>query len=542
MTTLPLPQTPRAVLAEVAALAADHGWAAVTEFAAAVPAPDSRDVAILAAEGTVPGPLAALAAVQAGAVGGGQESPADGSMATSAAVLEPLATQPWLALPPNRVLVVLRCGQLLAADTAAAAAAVLQRPAGTYRIALTGAEDLESAADLATVERGLWRVLLAPDGAAWHGQDISAHGCLLWSDRDVAAPITGRVARDVASLRQWLAGPAAVPPDLDRDRAACAVSLATSALDEQQQAAAAAAPATATATADARRLADLASQVRGLHDRLLVRLTADAETTERQVLASLQVLEQDLVAAGPAGRTLPPDHARRAVEQWAAETEQVVVQRYRSGADQARHLLDRVDWDLVNRVAPHPGGHRYPRVLVAPIAPSASGTLPPGAIAAGDAATAAGPETGSAPDRGSVLGGVSPGALVTAGVGAAALGLLGLPLLPVAGAAALAVVGGSLYESRHRGDEERKRAQQLARATVPGAIANAVSLTRGALSDQASAVGAAVDAEFTTLERSLDQCAARARQDASGPEADACADGGQLRPRLAALLSQLAAG
>jgi hypothetical protein len=541
MTTTPLPQTPQTVLAEVAALAAGHGWAAVTEFTDAVPAPGSRDVAILAAEGTDPGPLAAWAARRASETDG-PDSDADGPRATPLAALEPLAERPWLALPPTRVLVVLRCGQLLTADTAAAAAAVLERPAGTYRIALTGAEDLGSAADLATVERGLWRVLLAPDGAEWHGQDISAHGCLLWSDQDVAAPLTERVTRDTTDLRRWLAGPAPVPPDLDRDRAACAVSLALSSLDERQQAATVAEPVTAAATANTRRLTDLAAEARGLHARLLARLAADAETTERQVLASLQVLEQDLVAAGPAGRTLAPDQARRAVEQWAAETELVVVRRYRSGADQARELLDRVDWDLVNQVAPHPGGHRYPAALVAPIAPSAGGALPAGAVPPGDVAAAAGPGTSPARDLGSVLGGVSPGALVTAGVGAAALGLLGLPLLPVAGAAALGIAGGSLYERRHRADEERKRAQQVAQATVPGAIANAAALTQAALRDHAASVGAAVDAEFTTLEQSLEAAADRARQAARPQAAGAFASGGELRPRLAALLSQLAEG
>jgi hypothetical protein len=47
------------VLAEVAALAADHGWAGVAEFTGAVPEPGDHGVTILAAAGADPYPLAA---------------------------------------------------------------------------------------------------------------------------------------------------------------------------------------------------------------------------------------------------------------------------------------------------------------------------------------------------------------------------------------------------------------------------------------------------------------------------------------------------
>jgi uncharacterized membrane protein YebE (DUF533 family) len=521
--------TPQAVLAEVAALAADHGWLSVGEFTSAVPEHGARDITILAAEGTEPGPLAAWI--------GAQDSDG-GTPAVSSSALEALAAEPGSALRPNRVVVALRCGQLLTSDAAAAASAVLARPAGTYRVVLTGAEELRSAEDLTVVERGLWRVLLAPDGQAWRGQDIAARGCLLWSDQEAPEPAGDRIARDVAALREWLGGPVGASPDLDRGRAACAISLALDALGETPVTARETRDSTADADAalDARRLADLAAELHGLRDRLLSRLDSDAASTERQVLASLDILAQDLVSAQAAGRAVPADYAARSVEQWVAETRQLLGQRLVSAREDARHLLEQVDWDLVNQVAPHPHGNRYPGAILDEFSLQAV-SLPAGALPAAGL-TSAGPGA-EAQDWTSALRSVNGGVLVTAGLGAAALALLGLPLVPVAGAAALGVLGGSAYQARQRAEEARKRAQQLAEATVPGSIANASSAIGQVLREQAAASRAAVDGQLTLLDRSLGEAAERAAGPARTPDkADGESDG-QLRARLGALLGQL---
>lgn len=528
-------------LAEVAALAASHGWAEVSEFTAAIPAPGDRGVEILAAADTDPGPLTAW--IQ-GPGGTHQDGDQEGGPAcvVSSAGLEPVADRPARALAPNRVLVALRCGQLLTSDAVAAAAAVLARPAGTYRVVLTGAEELESAADLATVERGLWRVLLAPDGAEWHGQDITALGCLLWSGADPADAVRDRVATDVAALREWIAGPVAAGPELDRDRAASALSLAMAALDQAGAEAgqSSAEPADGADRAlRARRMADLAAQVRGLHERLLSRLDSDAEVTESQVLASLEVLEQDLVSATAYGRDLPPEQAQRRADLWVAETEQAVVQRYLNSAEQARHLLGRGDWELVNQVAPPPGGDRYPDVLLVAVKPSPTAVLPAGVLAAGAVPAAAGAAIASGWDLPGRLGTVSPRVLVTAGVGAVALGVARVPLPAAASVGLLAVVAGSLYESRHRADHERERADGTGRQP----FATAGPLIKEALRSQAKAIKDAVKEQFTTLEDALDKVADQARQAALTPPAGTSAGSdGQLRSRLAALRDQIVLG
>jgi hypothetical protein len=506
-----------AVLAEVAALAADHGWSEVAEFIGVVPERGTRDIAILSGEGVDPGPLAAWIAEQGG-VGEDRTTPA-----TSLSALEPLATQPWRALLPNRVVIALRCGRLLAADTVRAASAVTARPAPTYRVVLTGAEDLESAEDLTAIERGLWRVLLAPGGAEWHGQDIAIHGCLLWSDREGADSLRDRVGRDVATLQAWLTEPVGVLAELDRDRAAGVVSLAMDALDARSSTATDA----MAAALSARRTADLAAAVRGLHATMLSRLDSDAAATERQVLASLETLGHNLTS----GRELKADYLACSIQEWATETEQLIRQRAVRAREDARHLLERADWDLVNHVAPHQGVG-YPNSILDELVPQTV-SLPAGVLPADSGAPGAQPMQ----DQTSGLRPVDGRVLVTAGVGAAVLGVLGLPLVPVAGAAALGVIGGSIYGARHRADEARKQTLRNAGAAASDLIASAAPAVRQTLREQAAARSGAVDRQFTRLEHALDEQAERARQYTSTMAASPRDD--SLRTRLDALAHEL---
>jgi hypothetical protein len=340
----------------------------------------------------------------------------------------------------------------------------------------------------------------------------------------VAETLRDRVARDVGALRDWVTATVTVPQALDRDRAVFALSLALSCAEKR--AAAAAAP---EAAVSARRLADLLGEVRGLHTRLLGRIDSDAETTQAQVLASLRTLEQDLIRDLTSGRDLPPDHVAQAGRGWRLAAERVIAERYRTAEDQAGQLLDRVDWDLVNKLAPHPTGTRYPRVILLRLRPAAA-SLPAEDLREIPALTAAATPDGALTWT-AQLRSINRPVLVTAGVGAAALAFLGLPLLPVAGAAALGVLSGSLAGARHQADEARKRAQQLAGAAIPGRIADAASAARQAIRDTSAVIRTAVDAEFTALERALEEQAAPA-----ATERDAQAEAGldKLTDQLAA--------
>jgi hypothetical protein len=255
------------------------------------------------------------------------------------------------------------------------------------------------------------------------------------------------------------------------------------------------------------------------------------------VLASLQVLEQDLVGRATAGRDAGPEYARRSVEEWVAKTEKLVVNRYLNTAEQARHLLGRGDWELVNQVAPYPGADRYPDALLAPIKPSPVAVLPPDAVPATAVPAPARPGIASGLDLPGGLGTVSPRVLIIAGVGAVALNALGVPVLPAAVAGVGVGIGGSVYESRLRADQERKRAGKIDRQPFAAAEPDITQ----ALRNQAKAVKDAVEERFTTLEAALDKVADQARQAAVTEEAGAPAgSASQLRSRLAALREQVA--
>ena len=493
------------VLAEVADLAASNDWPLVSAFTRSLAPAGDRTIAIAAAPETDPEPLAGWIhglAEKASILPGGLDS---------------VATDPALALPPNRLVVALRCGQLLMPETVEAAAAIAQRPATTYMIVLTGAEDIHTPEDLDAVERGIWRVLLSNPDEEWRGQDLSARNCVLWSGEIPDDRLTARITRDVAKLREWVAGDVAVPDALAHDRALCAVWLATSAAESAARAAVPRAPAV-----EAARIADLAAEVRGLHARLLSRMKADAGIAERQVTASLASLEQDLVYAMSPGRQLPTGFVKQAVYQWEQETARMLRERRKAADEQAGELLDRVDWRLVNEVAPHPAGDGYPKAILWHLMPQAA-NLPTenwrNVIGAGPGR--------AAPDWASALRLGSGGVLVGAGVGAAALVFLGMPLLPVAGVAAVGALGGSLYE-RRRAEEERRTAQQAARREIEAAAEDAMASASKALAEQAEAVRVAVDNEFTRLEEALDAKARAAGQPAPGSSGPGAS--GQSRP------------
>jgi hypothetical protein len=495
---------PKAVLAEVADLAAARGWASVTTFTGSLPAPGDRSITIIAAPEADAGPLAAW-------LGGlGDEA------RVAPAGLDGITADPAPALIANRVLVALRAGELLMPETVEGAAMVAQRPAPSYLIVVTGAEEIRSREDLDAVERGLWRVLLGRDGEEWRGQDISARHCLLWSAGLPDGWLAERVTRDAGKLRAWAAGPVEVSGTLTRDRALCAIWLGVSEAERPARA------------------ADLAAEVRGLHARLLSRLEADAATTERQVVASLRILKQDLLLAmssGAAGRGA--DVVTQAVREWEFETARTLRQRSMDTDKQADELLDHVDWMLINELAPHPAGDSYPKAILWHLLPQ------PSSLPTGDwrEVTSAGPGR-AAPDWTSALRAGSGGALIAAGVAAAALVFLGLPLVPAAGVAAVGAIGGSLYQRHHTDEMLRNQQQADGRRQIETASANAVTAVREALAEQAAVIRDAVDGEFSGLEYALD--ARASATDMAGTSA-AQEPGDPSTARLHSLGGQLAA-
>lgn len=514
------------VLTEVSVLAAGQSWSPVTEFLGALPASTGRGILVAAGPGVDPGPLAAWIVAQ------------DDRASCEVTDLERLQENPGLTLAANRVVVALQCGELLMPGTVSAAAAVRQRPSGTFAIVLTGAEVIESPEELEMVERAIWRVLIGPEGVDWAGQDLAAHHCLMWSGAEAGVTMSERLVRDHALLREWLAGEVRAPGDLARARAAYALDL-TAELASQEKAEP---PADAGVGPD--QIWRLREDVIGLHRRLLRRLADDTGAIERQLTASLAMLEQDLLhdvegyldqhqkeLSDPAAlRQLATDFIARGVDRWRVQMEDTIRDGTWLSRRDSEQLFDGVDWDLVNEWAPR-GGGGYPQAILNKL----QAARPARWVAGGP-----GPGAPTARDAGdrdwvpAVRSAVYSGTLA-----AATLAVLGVALVPVAAAAVVGLVGGSLIESRQEGAQARRRARAYARAAISSAITTVTATGRDQLRETAQASRLAVDGEFTAVEEQLHEAALHVRSaagDAPVSEGDSA-----LNIRLAALRARLSA-
>jgi hypothetical protein len=497
---------PRAVLAELAGLAARHDWAHVSGFLAELDAADGREILVASAPGVHPRPLGDWLRYRSG------------SAPVRTTDLDGLVANPGPALASGRVVIALRCGDLLMPPTIAGAAVIRRRPAGSYAIVLTGADLIQTESDLATAQRAVSGALLDQAGAGRTGR-----GLLLWSDAGVAPFLAERIAADMAELERWLAAGAAPSAGLDLPRAVHALALA------EEDNAAAPAPQSGTGAEHARVLPALRSSVASLHTRVLDHLDAEAASLVRELRASLDTVRHELLRDIRAHAGSPdPRWAGTLVTQrlsrWCEESDRLIAARQAQSGQHATELLDVIDWPLVNQLAP---GGRNPESITQLLAPGQhrvpydSRFTPPAAAPA--PGTAWGPALGTA-----AVGGV---------VTAAALAIMGVALVPVIGAAAAGVAAATLVGAR-RGPVAGR--QQTAATALDTAVRDELSKLASAVSAQldadAATVRATADARFTELERALAAAEEQARQvhdGAMNSQAEASEQLAGLRSRLA---------
>ncbi|MGV4983283.1 hypothetical protein [Streptomyces sp. NRAIS3] len=336
---LPAEQT----IADALALAQECGWRPAVEFAAALPAADDQAVRLFAAAGD-------SGAEQLR----GRLAERPGAARIDVTALEDIDADAGLALYPNRALAVLRCGELLTPAAVEAAAAIVRRPAGSGLAVLSHAEVLTGPDDLDLVQRGIWRTLFADAPLAWAGQDLAEYGVLLWADpsAEPAAFLAARLARDADRLATWSDGPGAAGAELQARRAAHLLDLMEHAADtaEHQQ------PAGEAGTA-ARRLTQARTQAAELRRRWLKRLDEDRATLTRQLEASLDVLEQELLSALREDARRHPRHAQpvrdqldRELRRWAAATRELAARRTAEDRRDLVRLADELDWEVIDGV------------------------------------------------------------------------------------------------------------------------------------------------------------------------------------------------
>ncbi len=504
-----------AVLGELASLAAEQGWTQVTDYVAQLSSAD-RQVLIACAPGVRPEPLAAWLHSRSTA------------STVRTAELDTLAADPGPALAADRVVIALRCGDLLMPTTIAGAAAVMARPGGSYAIVLTEAERIQSESDLTAVLRAAGGALLGQEGAARR----AGHGLLLWGENAVPGFLAARVGGDATSLAQWLEAVPEQSAGLTMQRAAHALELAAEA--ETADRSAAAAQSAAQPGVPSRTLSALRSSVVDLHVRVLDHLDAQAGSLTRELRASLDTMRHDLLheIGQPGGRDSQSAASlvTRRMSRWSEEAAQLIAARQARSGQDAAELVGIVDWALVNDVAARPDGRRYPDPIIEsftpgqpPLAPERSNfALPPSTPAPGPAWAPA--------LRTATVGGV---------VTAAALTVLGVAVAPAVGAAAVGVAAATVIGSRRGSLAARSRTES---AAIDSAVRDELSRLMSALSAELDAgtakMRAATDAEFTDLERSLDA----AQEQASQPQAGPASRDPAVAERLARLRGRLGLG
>lgn len=491
-----------AILDEAVTAAAKYHWDRLRAFAAGLPDDHDPTVQLLASPDTESGALAGWIASAVPSVPVQTES------------LEVIAEHPELAVRANRVIAALRCGELLTPETVDSMAQVVSRPAGSYLIVLTGAELIRSDDDLALVQRSIWRLILAPDGGEWSGQNLGEYHCVLWSDAETAALLAERIGRDREMLTQWLSAAVNVADLLRAARVDRALDLAEppggqrlGTLPDPDIAARRAASAR-EAAADGRR-------------RVLDGLDANAQTAEREITASLAMHEQDLLngvaayiarhrdeVANPAdARALVGKYTEDGLRRWQAAAEASLRAQSQRIADNLRSLVNGMEWHVIDRA-----GGPYPRTPFT--AARLETSLPAGAPAV--------PEIGGArksqlsPGAANVVVGGAIGASVGAAVGA------GLGVAPglIVGAA------GGLALNRVLAERNAEHVTDRARTFITGCVTTtreaALTRFRQAVAEQRATVTAA----FDDLDHQLAERATAAEPD-GGAEVIA-----ELRERL----------
>ena len=461
-----------------------------------------RDVLIAAAPGVDSTALADWARAQ------------DGVAEVTVTPLGDIGDDPALGFADGRVIIALRCGDLLLPSSLAGAEVLLQRPEDSCVIVATEAERIRTEADLAAVQRAIEGGLLgrsasprawldAPDDAddrhAGFMTALDARGWLLFARQDPAPLLAGRVGADAGILSRWLA---ARPQD---QQALAAQRAAYAAAAEDEERAREIEQRDSDEARLARRHARVLPQVRGsvagLRKRVLGHLDTQAASLRRELVASLSTLRSDLVRE--AASVGDPDALTALVRdresRWREDASRQILVRNQAASKAALAMLDTVDWDLVREILGPPGG----------AAPGAVGL----ALRPDTPTTVTGSSDFTAPDVGLEGGWSGRGAIIGGGLVAGGLIAVGVTaVIPVVGAAAIAAAAGG-FAGMASGQLRRLLAapqqQESVTAAINGEFDALVDLVSRELDRSAHAAREAADEQFAALDRLLADAAAR---------------------------------
>ena len=274
---------------------------------------------------------------------------------------EALAANPMCAGEVERLVVVFECGKLM---TAAAVDVVQQicfsRPEGSYAIVLRGAENLESDEELDLLERGVFRLLVPEPKGDWHGQDLLQSACYLWSDGAARDFLAARLGRDRNALAAWLRRATEHGDALAIQQALNTLQMADREISPVRAA--------EQPVLSPGRLYAALNDLTEVRSRLFARIDAEAPSIERQLIASLQTLEQDLLQGLHAylaprlpqfdpGRdesrlnAIVTEYIASAARAWKGNAETILATRSGELQSDTDAILHGLDWAVVNAAA-----------------------------------------------------------------------------------------------------------------------------------------------------------------------------------------------
>jgi hypothetical protein len=427
--------------------------------------------------------------------------------------LEGLVDDPVPALAADRLMAVLECGRLLEPTAAQAIAeAFFARPAVSYAIVLAGAERIGSQDDMELVERMAWR-LLVPDNEFGRTEgDLLAHRCLMWSNQDTAEFLEGRVRRDREALAGWLRDPRQAVDEIDLQRVLHVIEAAEQQTYDTTQ------PAPKDLARHARRLARSRDALAELRRRLARRLDTDAASLKRQLVASLQALEQDLLqglkpqlerglhdSPGTDTRLLVAGYVNEGIERWQRGATELLRSRYAEIEAETEVLLQGTDWAAVNEVAAGTPHAPYPDALFEGLLASPEFRLVDRAIPDDVAGTR--PQSGR--ETIALVRMAVAGSIVMA-VAALLLGPVGPVGLVAAGAAGM--IGERLLDRLISRRDAARLSETDARIVITELIRRAVATVREHTEHSIVPLRNRLNKELQTLERAMDEAVAKARQ------------------------------
>jgi hypothetical protein len=437
--------------------------------------------------------------------------------------LEGLSQDPLPAITADKVVAVFQCGTLLATDAAEAIVrAFFSRPAPSYAIVLSGAERIDSAEDLDLIERGAWRLLVPGPKPDWDQQDLLEHECYLWSAIGPISFLKPRVQRDMNALAAWLHNPMASANDLARVQMLYMLDLAEEFAYRSE------APAPGDTALWAQRLSHVRESLAQLRRRLIRRLDDDGSSIERQLTASLQTLEQDLlhnlrpylqqrlpqsVSSMNAEllKMIMVEYITASTERWRGQAEQLLLYRSAEIISETKVLLQGIDWSLVNELAARNGSEQtYPEALLRNMMSSSELHLLDTSGLEGSLPASLPRGTGFP----STMRATVAGTLVGTGVLAVTTYVLGFGPIGLVAAGAAAVVSGGIVKGKLEREQSLSLTETHARSTITAVVREAISYIQEHTQQSFKPIREHIASELKALEAMLDRALQEVRHPA----------------------------